>query len=105
MMGAPYPVFPVRLVGFQKLHAAFLNESRTRGTLRDRVQEIRVSARFWQMWDSTAVHRSLSTGNRSSCAWSSTPSTVRGRGLWNSTYAKIGQIWGTRHSLRIEISQ
>jgi hypothetical protein len=53
MTGAPYPVFPVKLVGFQELHAAFLNESRTRGTLWDRVQEIRVSARFWQMWDST----------------------------------------------------
>ena len=59
MTGAPYPVFPVRLVGFQKLHAAFLNESRTRDTLWDRVQEIRVSARFWQMWDSAAVDRLL----------------------------------------------
>src|ERR1700733_9901241 len=59
MMGAPYPVFPVKLVGFRELHAAFLNESRTRGTLWDRVQEIRVSARFWQMWDSTAVDSPL----------------------------------------------
>src|ERR1700722_5204339 len=24
MTGAPYPVFPVKLVGFQELHAAFL---------------------------------------------------------------------------------
>jgi hypothetical protein len=32
MMGAPYPVFAVKLVGFQELHAVFLNESRTRGT-------------------------------------------------------------------------
>jgi len=58
-MGAPYPVFPVKLVGFQELHAALLNESRTRGTLWDRVQEIRVSARFWQMWDSTDLDRRL----------------------------------------------
>src|ERR1700689_5956183 len=29
-----------------------------------------ISARFWQMWDSTAVHRSLSTGNGSLCPWS-----------------------------------
>src|ERR1700685_2337287 len=26
MTGAPYPVFPVKLVGFQELHAAFPNE-------------------------------------------------------------------------------
>ena len=30
--------------------------------------------------------------------------TVTGRKLWNPTSAKTGQIWGTRHSLRIEIS-
>ena len=59
-MGAPYPVFPVKLVGFEELHAAFLNESRTRRTFWDRVQEIRVSAWFWQMWDSTALDRQLS---------------------------------------------
>ena len=51
--GCAIPVFPVKLVGFQELHAAFFNESRTRGTLWDRVQEIRVCARFRQMWDST----------------------------------------------------
>jgi hypothetical protein len=65
MMGAPYPVFAVKLVGFQELHAAFPNESRTRGTFLDRVQEIRVSARFWQMWDSTALDRQLSLLNGS----------------------------------------
>src|ERR1700722_12790994 len=37
------------------------------------------------MCDSTAVHRSLSTGNRSSCPWSFTPCTLEGRGLWNPT--------------------
>ena len=41
----------MKQAGFEELHAAFLNESRTSGTLWDRVQEIRVSARFWQMWD------------------------------------------------------
>ena len=60
MKGARYPAFPVKMVGFQELHAAFLNESRTRGALWDRVQEIRVSARFWQMWDSTALDLPLS---------------------------------------------
>jgi hypothetical protein len=30
MPRAPYPVFPVKLVGFEEFHAAFLNESRTR---------------------------------------------------------------------------
>jgi len=71
MTGAPYLVFPVQLVGFEELHAAFLNESRTRGTFWDRVQEIRVSARFWQMWGtrlwllieiSLLVHRFLRWG-------------------------------------------
>jgi hypothetical protein len=47
----------VKFAGVDELHAAFLNESRTRGTLWDRVQEIRVSARFWQMWDSTVLDR------------------------------------------------
>src|SRR5271156_721185 len=28
-----------------------------------------IQARFWLEWDSTAFHRSLSTGNRSSCPW------------------------------------
>ena len=37
-----------------------------------------ISARFWQMWDSTAVHRSLSTSNRSGSPWPSTPCTVGG---------------------------
>ena len=42
----------MKFIGVDELHAAFLNESRTRGTLWDRIQEIRVSARFWQMCDS-----------------------------------------------------
>jgi hypothetical protein len=33
MPGAPYPGFPVKFRGFGQLHAAFLNESRTRGRL------------------------------------------------------------------------
>ena len=33
------------------------------------------------------------------CQW-----RVTGRQPWNPTSAKTGQIWGTRHSLRIEIS-
>src|ERR1700685_1197018 len=36
------PEFPVQLGGFGTLHAAFLNESRTRGRVQGRVQEIRV---------------------------------------------------------------
>jgi hypothetical protein len=34
----------------------------------------------------------------------STPCTVKGRGLWYPTSAKTGQIWGTHHSLQVEIS-
>jgi len=37
----PEPGFPVELVGVDKLHAAFLNESRTRDPIQRSVQEIR----------------------------------------------------------------
>src|ERR1700689_1003200 len=35
------PGFPVEFVGVDELHAAFLNESRTRGRVRGSLQEIR----------------------------------------------------------------
>jgi hypothetical protein len=38
-----FPGFPVELVGVGGLHAAFLNESRTRGPVWRHVQEIRVA--------------------------------------------------------------
>jgi uncharacterized DUF497 family protein len=38
------PGFPVELVGVGEVHAAFLNESRTRGHIQCSVQEIRVAA-------------------------------------------------------------
>jgi hypothetical protein len=38
-----FPGFPVELVGVGGLHAAFLNESRTRGSVWRHVQEIRVA--------------------------------------------------------------
>jgi hypothetical protein len=38
-----FPGFPVELVGASGLHAAFLNESRTRGSVWRHVQEIRVA--------------------------------------------------------------
>src|SRR6204780_5621757 len=41
------PGFPVKFVGVDELHAAFLNESRTRGCCWCRVQEIRVSRSFF----------------------------------------------------------
>ena len=44
-----------------------------------------ISLVFREMWDSTAVHRSLSTGNRFQCPWSSKPCTLKGQGLWNPT--------------------
>ncbi len=37
------PGFPVELVGVGKVHAAFVNESRTRGPVQRSVQEIRVA--------------------------------------------------------------
>jgi hypothetical protein len=39
---SPFAEFPVQLGGFGTLHAAFLNESRTRGRGQCRVQEIRL---------------------------------------------------------------
>src|ERR1700733_14622841 len=36
------------------------------------------------------------------CNESPTPCTVSGRGPWNPTSAKTGQIWGTRHLLLVE---
>ncbi len=55
--GAPYPRFPVRLKGFDELHAPFLNERRTRGLVRCSVQEIRgISLVFREMWDTTALN-------------------------------------------------
>ena len=41
MRAAAGPGFPVELVGVDELHAAFLNESRTRGRIQRSVQEIR----------------------------------------------------------------
>jgi hypothetical protein len=40
----PFPGFPVEFVGVDELHAAFLNESRTRGRCLVRAQEIRVKS-------------------------------------------------------------
>jgi hypothetical protein len=37
------PGFPVELVGVGQVHAAFVNESRTRGPVQRSVQEIRVA--------------------------------------------------------------
>jgi len=55
--GAPHPRFPVRLKGFDELHAPFLNERRTRGFVRCSVQEIRgISLVFREMWDTTALN-------------------------------------------------
>src|ERR1700722_9961459 len=97
MTGAPYPVFPVKLVGVEELHAAFLNESRTRGTLWDRVQEIRVSARFWTMWDSTALDRHLS---RSTISY--TLNSERSRSVESHISRKTSEMWGTHPLLRIQ---
>ena len=38
------PGFPVELIGTGELHAAFLNESRTRGRVQRSAQEIRAEA-------------------------------------------------------------
>ena len=43
--GVVIPGFPVELVGIGEIHAAFLDESRTRGLVQRNVQEIRVAQR------------------------------------------------------------
>jgi hypothetical protein len=51
----------VELVSDGEVHAAFLNESRTRSHVRCRVQEIRgISLVFREIWDTTALHVLLS---------------------------------------------
>ena len=58
MLGAPCPVFPVKFVGVDELHAAFLNESRTRGRrLVPRTGNPGISLVFREMWDTTDVDR------------------------------------------------
>ena len=54
-LGAPHPGFPAKFGGIDALHAAFLNESRTRGRLLVPVQEIRVSRSFFARCGSTAA--------------------------------------------------
>jgi hypothetical protein len=58
MTGAPYPRFPVKFVGVDEPHAAFLDESRTRGCcLVPRTGNPGISLVFREMWDSTDVDR------------------------------------------------
>jgi hypothetical protein len=63
-----------------------------------------ISARFWQMWDSTAVDRLLLDYQGSRDPLLFRPCAVKGRGPWNPISAKTGQIWATHHSLPTEIT-
>jgi hypothetical protein len=55
---APYPGFPVKFVGVDEPHAAFLNESRTRGRcLVPRTGNPGISLVFGEIWDTTEVDR------------------------------------------------
>jgi hypothetical protein len=55
-MGAPHPGFPVKFVGADELHAAFLNESRTRGRwLVSRKGNPGISLVFREMWGTAAL--------------------------------------------------
>jgi hypothetical protein len=50
------PGFPVKFVGVDELHAAFLNESRTRGRcLVPRTGNLGISLVFREMWESTIL--------------------------------------------------
>jgi hypothetical protein len=55
------PGFPAKFVGVDELHAAFLDESRTRGRcLVPRTGNPGISLAFREMWDSTALSLWLS---------------------------------------------
>src|ERR1700677_529427 len=59
-MGGPHPGFPVKFVCVDELHAAFPNESRTRGRcLEPRTENPGISLVFREMWDTTALNRQL----------------------------------------------
>ena len=63
-----------------------------------------ISARFWQMWDSTDLDLDCA---RSEEQWTSGFVDSReadDRQPWIPTSAKTGQIWGTHHSLTTEIT-
>ena len=54
------PKFPVEFRGFSTLHAALLNESRTRGPLQSCLKEIwGISLVFREMWDTTDLDLEL----------------------------------------------
>ena len=64
MTGAPYPRFPVKLLGFRAPYAPFLKERRTRGRVQRSVQEIRgISLVFREMWDTTDLPVKLRPSN------------------------------------------
>ena len=55
--GARTPGFPVKFGGLDALHAALLNESRTRGRLLvPRTGNPGISLVFREMWDTTVLH-------------------------------------------------
>ncbi len=56
-----------------------------------------ISARFWQMWDSTDLNRRLCRVERIMDLGIRCSREVAGLAQWNPTSAKIGQIWGTLH--------
>jgi hypothetical protein len=58
--GCPIPRFPVEPRGRYELHAPFLRERRTRGTIQRSEQEIRgISLVFREMWDTTSLNQQL----------------------------------------------
>jgi hypothetical protein len=67
LAGWVLPGFPVKFVGVDELHAAFLNESRTRGRcLVPRTGNPGISLVFREMWDTTDVDRKVRRTNRES---------------------------------------
>jgi hypothetical protein len=80
------PEFPGKLVGSRELHAPFLNERRTRGSVQGSVQEIRVSGPILARCGKEPM---LARGCRLR-VW-----TSRARSVNSHIWPKPGQIWGT----------
>jgi hypothetical protein len=80
------PRFPVEACGVDTLHAPFLNERRTRGSLWHSVTGNRGQAGVWLEWDTTALDE------RFLVAYADFPGNAA-RWLGSQRYQKQGKPW------------
>src|ERR1700690_53507 len=86
--GVPHtPGFPVKFGGLGALHAAFLNESRTRGRLLGpRTGNSGISLVFREMWDPRTLTFFANRANK----------TARCSAVVSHISRETSEIWGTR---------